>query len=109
MLAAIMVPRQSLRRKKAIITKNKHLCSQNEQPEMWGIIEKGQLRTGYCQWTADYKPKAAPLRLHRNKLKNTKKLKLLKILYRNFNEWIRSMQPTMMRKRILQNIFTSQH
>ena len=32
----------------SIVTKKEHSCSPNEQPEVWGIIEKGQLRTGYC-------------------------------------------------------------
>ena len=45
----------------AIVTKKKEqCCSWKDQPEMWGIIKKGQLKTGYCR------PNAVPLRLRRN-------------------------------------------
>ena len=47
MLGAMTVQRESFRRKKrAKVTKKEQCCSQKEQSEMWGIIRKGQLRTG---------------------------------------------------------------
>ena len=65
MLAAMMVPRESLRRKvSAIVTKKEHSCSLNEQSGMWGIKKKDSWEQATVN--ADWKPNAAPLRLRRN-------------------------------------------
>ena len=61
MLAAMLVPSESFRRKKmATFIKKRAMLLIKDQSEVLGIIKKGQLITSYCR------PNAVPLRLCRN-------------------------------------------